>query len=367
MEKDSEVTRLELEKLEIEKEKLSIEKEKLNIERKRLDLEKTKEIWNFRAKIITVLVTVGIGTFGIAYMNHSFQNRQLEQQRLRNTAELQLQQQKTDTELDVLQKKTEADLQLQERKAEAERRQAEMKYLGDFLIYALEEDHYRRLRFAEYFATLSISPDLQSKWEDYYKRLQVLTSEFEQRQIELAKAQEAGEDEKIAELQKEIERIKAQLAPLPQKLSIDRFRENFELDSKMQPRNYTENNFEDLGEVVIDHNTNLMWQKEGSDRGLTYANVQSYIEGLNRQEFAGYNDWRLPTTKELMTLVEEKKQSNGLYIDPVFDSKQKWCWTADEADDWWCGAWAVYFDDGHVYCDHSSGLFSTYVRGVRSY
>ena len=92
----------------------SEEKEKLQLEIEKIKLERLKVFSN----IITVLITVAIGTFGVAYMNNVLQHRQLEQQNLISQAEL----------------------QLQEKKAEADRRQAEMKYLGDFLTYALEND-----------------------------------------------------------------------------------------------------------------------------------------------------------------------------------------------------------------------------------
>jgi len=75
---------------------------------------------------------------------------------------------------------------------------------------------------------------------------------------------------------------------------------------------------------VIDHTTGLMWQQSGSTI-LKFNEVEKYIRDLNDQRFFDYNDWRLPTLEEAMSLMEpqEQKHSEGeLYIDPVFDCKQ---------------------------------------------
>jgi hypothetical protein len=51
----------------------------------------------------------------------------------------------------------------------------------------------------------------------------------------------------------------------------------FKLDKDWQPLEYTENDYEDQGEVVVDHATGLMWQKSGSGDYLTYKKAQAYI------------------------------------------------------------------------------------------
>ncbi|MCP4400416.1 MAG: DUF1566 domain-containing protein [bacterium] len=137
----------------------------------------------------------------------------------------------------------------------------------------------------------------------------------------------------------------------------------FGLDEERRPREYIENNFEDLGDVVIDHATGLMWQKSGSDTTVTYQKAQAYIEDLNRQRFAGYDTWRLPTIPELMSLIESEEHSNGLYLNPIFDDTQRWCWSADTCSSG--SAWHVSFRSGHV---NWNDLFDNegYVRGVRS-
>jgi len=148
----------------------------------------------------------------------------------------------------------------------------------------------------------------------------------------------------------------------PLTVSNDEAQKVFGIDEKRRPLEYIENDFEDLGEIVTDQATGLMWQKSGSDTSLTYKEAQAYIEQLNRDRFAGYNDWRLPTIEELMSLLEPEKQSNGLYINPLFDAKQQWCWSADKRSPG--PAWLVSFDDGYVYWGFLNYYY--YVRAVRS-
>lgn len=93
---------------------------------------------------------------------------------------------------------------------------------------------------------------------------------------------------------------------------------------------------------------------------MVYSDAQEYIKELNRQEFAGYSDWRLPTLEEAMSLMEREKK-NGLYIDPVFERKQEWIWTADKESA--SRAWVVSFDYGR--CTRNALGYSDVVRAVR--
>lgn len=133
-----------------------------------------------------------------------------------------------------------------------------------------------------------------------------------------------------------------------------------------RPQQYLEHDFEDQGEVVVDHATDLMWQKSGSGTYITYKDAQKYIKELNRQKFAGYNDWRLPTIPELMSLLEPEERSNGLYVNPIFDSNQIWCWSADRLPGSGSSgaAWSVLFDGGNVDWYDLDDKYS--VRVVRS-
>ena len=128
------------------------------------------------------------------------------------------------------------------------------------------------------------------------------------------------------------------------------------------PQSYVENEYEDRGEVVFDHATGLMWQKSGSDSSLEYDKAEEYVDGLNREGFAGFADWRLPTVEELLSLMEPEKNQDGNYISPLFDQKQWWCWTKDKRAGG--GAWLVYFILGYVHWRNPNYLY--YVRVCRS-
>ncbi|GAK59126.1 serine/threonine protein kinase [Candidatus Vecturithrix granuli] len=161
---------------------------------------------------------------------------------------------------------------------------------------------------------------------------------------------------------------KITLRSTPRTVSDANAKNEFGLDANRRPIRYVDNDFEKQGEVVIDHATGLMWQQSGSGTYMNYTKAQEYIKNLNRQQFAGYNDWRLPTIPELMSLLEPKRASDGLYIDPIFDRTQMWCWSADIIqikDEGSSGsAWHVYFSYGNARWNdfYNDG----YVRAVRS-
>jgi hypothetical protein len=159
-----------------------------DLELERLKLERLKVY----GKIVTVAISVVLGTLGVTLINSSIQRRQLEQQRLENQAQL----------------------DLQTAKAVADQRQAEMKYLGDYLQFALEDKADRRLRFVEYFAALTISKELQEKWEAYHTRLKTSILEAEKTKAELLAAEKRGEDEKAAQLAIQLSVQQSQLAAL---------------------------------------------------------------------------------------------------------------------------------------------------------
>ncbi len=118
------------------------------------------------------------------------------------------------------------------------------------------------------------------------------------------------------------------------------------------------------GTVVYDHVSCLMWQQAGSPNEMNYRDAKDYISALNKERFAGYRDWRLPTLEEGISLVEPSKNDGGLHIDPVFDPRQKKVWTSDFRKDGM--AWTVWFDSG--FCDYAytDNNIKHHVRAVRA-
>lgn len=160
-----------------------------------LAIERTKVIGN----VASVLITVAVGTYGVAVLNSDFQNRQLEQLKQQNAASL--------------------DLQIA--KSDAERRQAEMKYLGDYVQFALDADIAKRIRFAEYFATLTISDDLKLKWGTYRDHLIEIRDQEEKLREGIALAAKRGEIDRSSDLQTQLSKLQPQVDSLTPKGSVD--------------------------------------------------------------------------------------------------------------------------------------------------
>ena len=118
------------------------------------------------------------------------------------------------------------------------------------------------------------------------------------------------------------------------------------------------------GKVVYDHACGLTWQQTGSVKDMNYQDAKIYVSMLNKDRFAGYDDWRLPTLEEAISLVESIKKGGNSYTSPLFDPRQTRIWTSDCRKEG--TAWVVWFDAG--FCDYAytDGNVKHYVRAVRA-
>jgi hypothetical protein len=115
--------------------------------------------------------------------------------------------------------------------------------------------------------------------------------------------------------------------------------------------------------IIVDEKTNLIWQQAGSPKEMNFKDTEEWINELNQRGHAGFEDWRLPTLEEAMSLMEYTQKNAFLFIDPVFDSKQTWIWTADQVKGE-SRMWAIHFLFGR--CNFSPIDINLYVRAVRS-
>jgi hypothetical protein len=82
---------------------------------------------------------------------------------------------------------------------------------------------------------------------------------------------------------------------------------------------YGKNDFRDNGDgTVTDRATGLMWAKADSGKGLDWEHALAYAADVG---LAGHKDWRLPSAKELQSLVDYTRSpdtSASPAIHPVF-------------------------------------------------
>ncbi len=96
----------------------------------------------------------------------------------------------------------------------------------------------------------------------------------------------------------------------PTSSSADFFGQDAQYTGKCTAQSFTIKTVSDQ-KVVLDNNTGLMWQQTIPTSTYTWDKAVSYCNNLT---YASYTDWRLPTPKELLTIVDNSK------YDPAIDT-----------------------------------------------
>ena len=85
-----------------------------------------------------------------------------------------------------------------------------------------------------------------------------------------------------------------------------------------------------------DKATNLTWEFKPNDRKniiMSQMDCNNYVDNLNIMEYSGFNDWRIPTLKELRTLLTDIK-TNFSYIKPPLSKNTNYSyWTSTKYDE----------------------------------
>lgn len=126
--------------------------------------------------------------------------------------------------------------------------------------------------------------------------------------------------------------------------------------------------------TVTDNETGLMWKADDSyldmDKWLSWEEAKTYVQGLNRQQFAGHTDWRMPTRKEVQTIFDASHPVTDKYGDTILLAPEfppgagQTCWTKTLHKTDRSLAIRFQFYNGD-YKWHKMGLRSHGVRAVR--
>ena len=128
---------------------------------------------------------------------------------------------------------------------------------------------------------------------------------------------------------------------------------------------YGVNDFVDNGDgTITDRATGLMWAQADSASGMDWQHALAYAQTQSASKYLGHDDWRLPNTKELQSLVDYTRSPGatdaahvGPAIDPLFtstpitneagDADYPWYWTSTsvtaQANGAYVFAWYVAF------------------------
>ena len=86
---------------------------------------------------------------------------------------------------------------------------------------------------------------------------------------------------------------------------------------------YGKNEFHDNNNgTITDRATGLMWSKSDSGRGMNWQEALVWVQKQNADKILGHSDWRLPSVKELQSIVDYSKSpdtSHSAAIDPLFN------------------------------------------------
>ena len=119
----------------------------------------------------------------------------------------------------------------------------------------------------------------------------------------------------------------------------------------------------DNGDVIVtDIQTGLMWQKTVNDNDNSFESALSYCENL---DYAGYDDWRLPNIKELLSLADySRKQPASTFPDMGSEGMYQNIFISSSVS--YGNKCIVDFYSGAFYCGNLLTSYAKKVRCVRS-
>ena len=130
--------------------------------------------------------------------------------------------------------------------------------------------------------------------------------------------------------------------------------------------------------TVTDLEKKLMWKQidiyQEEKIWINWDDSQTYLEKFNKEAYAGFSNWRLPTREELKSLYEEDKDvpwkyywtKNVIHIDPIFGYSSCCFWSSEVYKETY--AWGFNYIRGRAYPSTRGGpgLSLSTIRPVRN-
>ncbi|PIQ99170.1 MAG: hypothetical protein COV66_14970 [Nitrospinae bacterium CG11_big_fil_rev_8_21_14_0_20_45_15] len=101
--------------------------------------------------------------------------------------------------------------------------------------------------------------------------------------------------------------------------------------------------FKDNGDgTLLDNETGLVWCRKDSwqieQDWLDFQEAMSFVDEMNKKDFLGFHDWRIPERDEIEKLyctasVNQARSNQEIYLDPLFEpgcGNGSWCLPFDQ-------------------------------------
>jgi len=114
---------------------------------------------------------------------------------------------------------------------------------------------------------------------------------------------------------------------------------------------------------VLDRETGLIWMADTVGAGTPYKWSEAKVAAASVR-IGKHSDWRLPTIKELLSLVDYERFSPAIET-AFFKAESSWYWSSTPVASSPAGyAWSVNFSYGGAYVYNQSS--TAFVRAVRA-
>lgn len=155
------------------------------------------------------------------------------------------------------------------------------------------------------------------------------------------------------------------------KYEIIKVEEETDSSSAAKATSYEGKRYMDNGDgTVLDKNTDLVWLKDAniSKSGMPLPVAKQFIQEMNegRRDNFGFSDWRMPTIKEMETLVDRTRFYPALLADhPFVNVQNSFYWSSSETNDIVSNAWIADLASGNIVLDYVSYCNFRYLWPVR--